>query len=86
LVLAFDDADKIIEIAQLAQKHYPNLKLVARAIDRHHAYQLMRIDVTRIKKETFEPALSLGIEALTILGNKMLKVQGNYLLAMIENQ
>jgi glutathione-regulated potassium-efflux system ancillary protein KefC/glutathione-regulated potassium-efflux system protein KefB len=69
LVLAIDDADKIIEIAQLAQKYYPNLKLVARAIDRHHAYQLMRIGVTSIKRETFESALSLGVEALKLLGN-----------------
>jgi len=69
LVLAIDDADKIIEIAQLAQKHYPNLKLVARAIDRHHAYQLMRIGVQSIKRETFESALSLGVEALKLLGN-----------------
>jgi len=69
LVLAIDDADKIIEIAQLAQKHYPNLKLVARAIDRHHAYQLMRIGVNSIKRETFDSALSLGVEALKLLGN-----------------
>ncbi|KGJ86599.1 monovalent cation:proton antiporter-2 (CPA2) family protein [Colwellia psychrerythraea] len=69
LVIAIDDADKIIEIAQLAQKHYPNLQIVARAIDRHHAYELMRIGVKTIKRETFESALGLGVEALELLGN-----------------
>ena len=69
LVIAIDDADKIIEIALLAQKHYPNLQIVARAIDRHHAYELLRIGVKAIKRETFESALELGITALELLGN-----------------
>ena len=69
LVIAIDDADKIIEIAKLAQKHYPNLQIVSRAIDRHHAYELMRIGVKTIKRETFESALGLGVSALELLGN-----------------
>ncbi len=69
LVIAIDDADKIIEIASLVQKHYPNLQIVARAIDRHHAYELMRIGVKTIKRETFESALGLGVSALELLGN-----------------
>lgn len=69
LVIAIDDADKIIEIALLAQKHYPNLQIAARAIDRHHAYELLRIGVKAIKRETFESALELGISALELLGN-----------------
>ncbi len=69
LVIAIDDADKVLEIAKLAQKHYPHLKIAARAIDRRHAYQLMHIGITTFKRETFDSALNLGIEALTILGN-----------------
>jgi len=69
LVIAIDDADKIIEIALLAQKYYPNLQIVARAIDRNHAYELLRIGVKAIKRETFESALELGISALELLGN-----------------
>lgn len=69
IVLAIDDADKIIEIALLVQKYYPNLQIVARAIDRHHAYELMRIGVKTIKRETFESALGLGVSALELLGN-----------------
>ncbi len=69
LVIAIDDADKIIELAQLAQKHFPNLKIVARARDRRHAYQLMSIGITVFKRESFDSALNLGIEALKLLGN-----------------
>jgi glutathione-regulated potassium-efflux system ancillary protein KefC/glutathione-regulated potassium-efflux system protein KefB len=69
LVIAIDDADKILEIATLAHKHYPNLKIAARAIDRRHAYQLMALGVTSFRRETFDSALNLGVEALTLLGN-----------------
>ncbi|XQW84749.1 monovalent cation:proton antiporter-2 (CPA2) family protein [Thalassotalea piscium] len=70
LVIAIDDADKILEIAALAHKHYPHLKIVARAIDRRHAYQLIALGVTSFKRETFDSALNLGVEALTLLGVK----------------
>ena len=70
LVIAIDDADRIIEIATRAKKYYPQLKIVARAIDRRHAYELLHIGVTTFKRETFDSALNLGIEALTLLGEK----------------
>jgi len=69
LVIAIDDADKILEIAALAQKYYPNLKIAARAIDRRHAYQLINMGINTFKRETFDSALSLGVEALKLLGN-----------------
>jgi glutathione-regulated potassium-efflux system ancillary protein KefC/glutathione-regulated potassium-efflux system protein KefB len=69
LVIAIDDADKILEIAAMAKKHYPNLAIVARAIDRGHAYELMKLGITSFKRETFDSALNLGVEALTLLGN-----------------
>jgi glutathione-regulated potassium-efflux system ancillary protein KefC len=69
LVIAIDDADKIIEMATLAKKHFPKLKVVARAIDRRHAYQLLNLGVESFKRETFDSALNLGVEALKLLGN-----------------
>lgn len=69
LVIAIDEADKILEIAELAKKHFPNLQIVARAVDRRHAYELMNIGVKTFKRETFDSALNLGIDVLTLLGN-----------------
>lgn len=69
LVIAIDDPDKILEIAAMTKKHYPNLAIVARAIDRGHAYELMKLGITSFKRETFDSALNLGVEALTLLGN-----------------
>ncbi|MDO6489254.1 monovalent cation:proton antiporter-2 (CPA2) family protein [Colwellia sp. 6_MG-2023] len=69
LVIAIDDADKVLQIATMAKKYYPHLKIVARAIDRRHAYQLMHLGIETFKRETFDSALNLGVEALTLLGN-----------------
>ena len=69
LVIAIDDADKILEIATLAKKYYPHLKIASRAIDRRHAYQLMNLGISTFKRETFDSALNLGVEALVLLGN-----------------
>lgn len=69
LVVAVDEVDKSIEIIEMAQKYYPNLKIVARAIDRRHAYQLIHLNVHAFKRETFDSAVNLGIDALQLLGN-----------------
>lgn len=69
LVIAIDDPDKALEIVEIAHKHYPQLKIVARAIDRRHAYQYLRLGVTSFKRETFDSAVNLGVEALQLLGN-----------------
>ena len=68
LVIAVDEADKTIEIVKTAQKHFPNLKILARAVDRRHTYELMRLDIEGIKRETFDSALNMGVDALKIMG------------------
>ncbi len=70
LVIAIDDPDKILEIASSVKKYYPQLQIVARAIDRRHAYELMALGIKAFKRETFDSALNLGVEALTLLGVK----------------
>ena len=69
LVIAVDEADKILEIASIAKKHFPQLKIVVRAVDRRHAYELINMGIDSFKRELFDSSLSLGIEALTQLGN-----------------
>ncbi|WP_218312686.1 monovalent cation:proton antiporter-2 (CPA2) family protein [Alteromonas antoniana] len=69
LVIAIDNADKTLEIVKLAQKHYPNLAIAARARDRRHAYQLLKMKVNALNRETFDSAIVLGTEALKLLGN-----------------
>lgn len=67
-VMAIDDVERSLQTIDLVQKHFPHLKILARAIDRRHAYELLRRNVTVVERETFESALSLGAEALKLLG------------------
>ncbi|CAM3983752.1 MULTISPECIES: monovalent cation:proton antiporter-2 (CPA2) family protein [Pseudoalteromonas] len=69
LVIAIDNADKTLEIVKLARKHFPQLKIVARAIDRRHAYQLLQLEVDAFNRETVDSAINLGVETLQLLGN-----------------
>lgn len=69
LVIAIDNPDKTIEITKLAHKNYPQLKIVARAIDRRHAYQLLNLKVDAFNRETVDSAISLAVKTLELLGN-----------------
>ncbi len=67
-ILAIDDKDKALEIAEIVKKQFPTLKILARSYDRRNTYELMNLGVDVIKRETFDSALELGTSALKILG------------------
>lgn len=67
-VVAIDDPEKALHTIDRVRKHFPHLKILARAIDRRHAYELIRKDVEVVERETFESALNMGTEALRLLG------------------
>lgn len=69
LVVALDDREKVIDMIHIAKKHFPQLRVLVRAYDRTHAYELIRAGADFIVRETFGSALTLGKEALVILGN-----------------
>lgn len=68
LIIAIGDVDKARELVELAAKHYPHLEIVANAMDRSSAYDLMDLGVRHIRRETFGSALDLGQVALQVLG------------------
>jgi len=68
LILAIDNPEKANVIAEEVQRHFPHLKVLARADSLDHSYELTHIGVTQVFRETFDSALSMGIEALKILG------------------
>ncbi|MEL6224924.1 MAG: glutathione-regulated potassium-efflux system protein KefC [Cyanobacteria bacterium J06627_8] len=67
-VIAIDEREKALHTIDLVKKHFPHLKILARAIDRRHAYELIHRGVDVIERETFESALHMGVEALRLLG------------------
>ena len=68
VVLAIDDWEAMTHIAKILKQEYPKLKVIARAWDMIHAYELMDHGVTVIERDTFESALQLGERALQALG------------------
>jgi glutathione-regulated potassium-efflux system ancillary protein KefC/glutathione-regulated potassium-efflux system protein KefB len=68
-VLAIDDVEASIKTAEMVKKHYPHLKIYARARNRLHAYRLMDIGVDRLIRETFMSSVELAREVLIALGH-----------------
>jgi len=68
LLVAIDDKDKAVELVKAATEYFPNLTIIARAYDRRHAYELVRVGGDEIVRETFESALLFGKKALLRLG------------------
>jgi len=68
LLVAIDDRDKAVELVEAARQAFPHLKIVARAWDRRHAYELLRRGADVVERETFEGALNMGRRALVSLG------------------
>lgn len=70
LIIAIGDVERSKELIELAQKHYPHVKIVANAVDRSSAYDLMDLGITHIRRETFGSALELGQVAMQLLGRE----------------
>lgn len=68
LVIAIDDRDKAVELVRSAREDFPNLRILARAWDRRHAYDLLAAGAHDVERETFEGALSLSTRGLRALG------------------
>ncbi|RYE08986.1 MAG: hypothetical protein EOP22_11025 [Hyphomicrobiales bacterium] len=69
VVIAVAGGDRILAIAELIRRHFPRVKIAARAVDRSHAHQLMALGVTTFERETFRAATTLGGKALVALGH-----------------
>jgi monovalent cation:proton antiporter-2 (CPA2) family protein len=67
-VLAIDDEAKALQIITTVQREFPRLKILARATSRQHAYEILRLGVNQVYRETLGSALDLSIDALRELG------------------
>ena len=67
-VLAIDDVEASVRTAELIRKHFPHLKIFARARNRQHAFRLMDLDVRYTIRETLVSSLELSEKVLETLG------------------
>jgi glutathione-regulated potassium-efflux system ancillary protein KefC len=68
LVVAIDDVEASLKLVDAVQREFPDLKIMARARNVSHLYDLMDRGVTIIERETFESALQMGQHVLRHLG------------------
>ena len=67
-VLAIDDVEQSVEVAQLVREHFPHLSVVARARNVTHYHRLRQSGVTLIERETLDSALMSGRSVLELMG------------------
>jgi glutathione-regulated potassium-efflux system ancillary protein KefC len=67
LIVTLDDPAAITQLARAARKHFPGLRLVSRARDMRHLFELRDLGVEVIERETFRSALGLGEAALAAI-------------------
>ncbi|NOG71668.1 monovalent cation:proton antiporter-2 (CPA2) family protein [Roseicella sp. DB1501] len=68
IVAATDARETTNAIVETALRHFPRAQVLARAVDRGHAYELMEAGAHLVVRETFAAALETGVEALRRLG------------------
>ena len=68
VVIAVGGSTRILDIARTLRRHFPDVPIASRAIDRGHAHELMALGIEIFERETFLSAVSLGEKVLTQLG------------------
>ena len=68
LVVALDDPAAAIRLTRVARRARPDLRIVARARDRVHVYQLYRAGADDIVREVFDSSIRAGRYALEGMG------------------
>ncbi|MEP3345541.1 MAG: cation:proton antiporter [Litoreibacter sp.] len=68
LVVAVDDRSAANSIVKFARKERPDLKIIARARDRAHVFELYKAGADKIVREVFDSSLRAGRYALEELG------------------
>jgi len=67
-VLAIDNVENSLRVAETVRQNFPDLPIYARARDRTHVHRLMDLGVTIIERETFLASLELTRKLLRSLG------------------
>lgn len=68
LVLAIDNVEASVRTAVLVRRHFPQLRVLARARNRQHTFRLMDAGVAEIWRETLASSLEVAEAALVAIG------------------
>jgi monovalent cation:proton antiporter-2 (CPA2) family protein len=67
-VLVIDDIEASVKTAELLIRHFPHLKVIARARNRRHAHTLMDLGIKHVFRETFLSSVALTESVFAELG------------------
>ncbi len=70
IVLAMDNAEKRLEMIETIKKHFPNMHIMARALNRVDAYKLMNEGMMHVYRETLDTSLRVGADVLKMMGHR----------------
>jgi glutathione-regulated potassium-efflux system ancillary protein KefC/glutathione-regulated potassium-efflux system protein KefB len=70
LVIAVDDQDASVKIAEFARLHFPDVKVFARVRNRQHAFRMMELGVPYLMRETYLSSLEMAEQVLEWLGDE----------------
>jgi len=68
LIIAIEEPAAITHLARIARTNFPRLRIIARARDMRHSFELRDLGVEIIERETWLSALKLGETALAMIG------------------
>jgi glutathione-regulated potassium-efflux system ancillary protein KefC/glutathione-regulated potassium-efflux system protein KefB len=68
LVLAIDDVEASVRAAELARRHFPQLRILARVRNRQHAYKMMDLGVDYVVRDTLHSSLDMSRRVLEFTG------------------
>jgi CPA2 family monovalent cation:H+ antiporter-2 len=66
-VAAIDDKEKLTELVRYVHATAPHVHIIARAVDRHHVYELWAAGCRDIIRENYDSSLRMGRSALEAL-------------------
>ena len=67
-IVAIDQREAATELVRHVRKHHPQVRIVARAVNRHHVYELYAAGAHHIIRDTFDSAVRAGRSAWEELG------------------
>ena len=87
LVVAINNRDQALQIVHFAREVNPNIKIVARAYDRLHTFELFQAGADEIIRETLDSAIRSGKRTLEFLGmpSETAEKVGNLFIRMDRN-
>jgi monovalent cation:proton antiporter-2 (CPA2) family protein len=68
LVVALDSPEHTLALVRTAQRHFPELTIMARAFDWQDAHDLVDAGVDHVYREALDASLRMGARALSLLG------------------